>query len=350
MIDLRSDTVTRPTDGMRKAMYEAEVGDDVFGDDPTVIRLQERIADLLGKEAALFVPSGTMGNQLGLKVSTQPGDEVILERSSHIFNYETGAPGVISGVQLHVVDGDDGILRGSHVEAAIRPGAYWDVRSRLVCLENTLNKSGGIVYPLEKMHDVADVARRHGLSMHLDGARLWNASAATGIAERDYAAPFDTVSVCLSKGLGAPVGSVLAGSEELVAAARHYRKMLGGGMRQVGILAAAGLYALDVERQRLGEDHENALRLAERIADLSAFRIDVERVQTNIVMFDVVDGSVSDVLGQLKSEGILMVPFGSSTIRATTHRDVDLDQIDEVASVLQRTFGGRRYSATAHST
>lgn len=339
MIDLRSDTVTRPTDGMRKAMYDAEVGDDVFGEDPTVIRLQEQLADLLGKEAALFVPSGTMGNQLALKVLTRPGDEVILERSSHIFNYETGAPGVISGVQLHVIDGRRGIIRGADVERAIRPGNYWDAPSRLVCLENTLNKAGGIVYPLDAIQDVARAAGKHGLRLHLDGARLWNASAASGVSERAYAAPFDTVSVCLSKGLGAPIGSVLAGSDELITAARHYRKMLGGGMRQVGILAAAGLYALEFERPRLAEDHATARRLAEGIAEFSAFSIDLDGVQTNIVMFDVADGDASRVLHAFKKQGILMVPFGPSTIRATTHRDVTMKQIDEALYRMYRIYG-----------
>ncbi len=339
MVDLRSDTVTRPTDGMRRAMYEAEVGDDVFGEDPTVIRLQERVAELLGKEAALFVPSGTMGNQLGVKVLTRPGDEVILERSSHIFNYETGAPGVISGVQLHVIDGEAGILRGSDVEKALRPGNYWDPPSRLVCIENTLNKAGGLVYPLEAIEDVVRTARKYDLRLHLDGARLWNASAESGVAERKYAAPFDTVSVALSKGLGAPVGSVLAGSRELMSSARRYRKMLGGGMRQVGILAAAGLYALEFERPRLVEDHAKARRLAEGIAEFSAFTIDLERVQTNIVMFDAVTVTVASVLDRLREQGVLMVPFGPSTIRATTHRDVSIEQIDEALSVMHRIYG-----------
>lgn len=339
MVDLRSDTVTRPSAGMRKAMGEAEVGDDVFGEDPTVLRLQDRVAELLGKDAALFVPSGVMGNQLGIKVLTQAGDEVILDRSSHIFNYETAASAVISGVQLHVIDGERGVLRGADVEKAIRPRNYWDARSRLVCLENTLNKSGGTVYPLDAIVDVAETARLHGLKLHLDGARLWNASAASGVPEREYAAPFDTVSVCLSKGLGAPVGSVLAGTVDSMTAARHYRKMLGGGMRQVGILAAAGLYALEFERPRLADDHAKARRLAEGIAEISAFEIDLESVQTNIVMFDVVDGDVSGILERLRDEGVLMVPFGPRTIRATTHRDVDMEQIDLALSSMRRLCG-----------
>jgi threonine aldolase len=339
MIDLRSDTVTRPSEGMRRAMYEAEVGDDVFGEDPTVQRLQERIAAVLGKEAALFVPSGVMGNQLALKVHTQPGDEVIVERSSHIFNYESGAPGVLSGVQLHVLDGKRGVLSGAQVRRAVRPGFYWEARSRLVCLENTVNKPGGVVYPLEDIADIAAVVQEKGLRFHLDGARLWNASAASGIAEATYAAPFDTVSVCLSKGLGAPVGSLLAGSKEVIAEAHRYRKLFGGGMRQVGVLAAAGLYALQHHRDALAEDHVKARRLAEGIAAFPAFRVEPGLVETNIVVFDVVAGDAMPVLEALRAEGVLMVPFGPATIRATTHRDVSLGDVDRALLVMRRLYG-----------
>ncbi|RMH67451.1 MAG: aminotransferase class I/II-fold pyridoxal phosphate-dependent enzyme [Bacteroidetes bacterium] len=339
MIDLRSDTVTRPSEGMRRAMYEAEVGDDVFGEDPTVRRLQDRIAALLGKEAALFVPSGVMSNQIALKVHTRPGDEVIVERQSHLFNYESGAPGLLSGVQMNVLDGERGTLTGTQVAAAVRPGYYWEARSRLVWLENTINKAGGTIYPLERIEEVARVARAHHLALHLDGARLWNASAATGISEQAYAAPFDTVSVCLSKGLGAPIGSVLAGPADLMQEAHRYRKLFGGGMRQVGILAAAGLYALDHHRPALAEDHARARRLAEGIATLPAFRIDLDTVETNIVMFDVVDGEAAPVLEALKAEGVLMVPFGPATIRATTHRDVTHADIDHALAILTRLFG-----------
>lgn len=319
-------------------MYEAEVGDDVFGEDPTVVRLQERVANLLGKEAALFVPSGVMGNQLGIKVLTRPGDEVILERMSHIFNYETAAPAVLSGVQLHPVDGRNSVLYGTDIEAAVRPGNYWDPPSRLVCLENTLNRAGGKIYPLEAIQDVAQTARKYGLSLHLDGARLWNASAASGIAEHRFAEAFDTVSVCLSKALGAPIGSVLAGRSDLIESARHFRKMFGGGMRQVGILAAAGLYALEHERPRLAEDHLKARRLAEAICELDVFEVDIERVETNIVMFEVLHGDVGRVLEELRRESVLMVRFGPSTIRATTHRDVSMDEIDEVVAALHKLY------------
>ena len=339
MIDLRSDTVTRPTGGMRRAMYEAEVGDDVFGEDPTALRLQEAVAELLGKESALFVPSGVMGNQVALKVHTQPGDEVIVERKCHIFNYETGGAAALSGVQLHVLDGDRGVLTGAQVEAAVRPGVYWNSPTRLVCLENTVNKAGGVVYPLEAIRDVARVVAAHGLRFHLDGARLWNATAATGVAERDYAAPFDTVNVCFSKGLGAPVGSMLAGSRAAIEAARHYRKMFGGGMRQIGLLAAACLYAIEHERPRLAEDHVTARRLAEGIAELPAFRIDLTTVETNIVLFDVAAGDAAPVLAALQAEGVLMVPFGPATIRAITHRDVSTEDVDRALAVMRRLYG-----------
>jgi threonine aldolase len=324
---------------MRRAMYEAEVGDDVFGEDPTVKRLQEAVADLLGKEAALFVPSGVMGNQLALKVHTRPGDEVIVERGSHIFNYESGAAGLLSGAQLLPLEGTHGILKAEQVSAAIRPGHYWEPQSRLACLENTHNKAGGVIYPLGTIKAVAEAVRTQGLAFHLDGARLWNATAATGIPERNYAAPFDTVSVCLSKGLGAPVGSVLAGKQEHIEQAHRYRKLFGGGMRQVGILAAAGLHALEHHRPLLAEDHEKARVLAEGIAEFGAFHLDPQRVETNIVMFDVADGGATSVLEALRQEGVLMVPFSPTTIRATTHRDVSLEDIHTVLAVMNRLYG-----------
>ncbi len=325
---------------MRAAMLEAEVGDDVFGEDPTAIELQRRVANLLGKEDALFVPSGVMGNQLAIKVLTQPGDEVILERSSHVFNYETGAPGVLSGVQLHVVDGDGGVLTAEQIVSAIRPGAYWDTPSRLVCLENTINMAGGRIYPLETIRAAADAARRHGLHLHLDGARLWNATATSGIPERAYAEPFDTVSVCLSKGLGAPVGSLLAGPSDLIEAARHYRKMFGGGMRQIGMLAAAGMYALEHHRPYLADDHEKAHRFAEAVSEMEAFSIDLSSVDTNIVLFDVVDRSAASVVEALTRDHVYMVPFGPRTIRATMHRDVSMQEVDRAIHVVRRRFVG----------
>ncbi len=338
MIDLRSDTVTKPSKGMRQAMASAEVGDDVYGEDPTVNRLQTRVAELLGKEAALFVPSGVMANQLGIKVHTAPGDEVLVERQSHIFNYESGAPGLVCGVQLNVLDGERGLLTADEVEAAIRPGHYWEPRPALVCLENTVNKAGGVVYPLERLEAIAETAHARGLKAHLDGARLWNASAASGIAEEEYAAPFDAVWVALSKGLGAPVGSVLVGSEEDIRKARRYRKMLGGGMRQAGILAAAGLYAIEHHRPLLSEDHTRAKRLAEGIAALDAFALDPEKVETNIFMFDVKKGGAQPVVDALAESGVLLSVFGPQTIRATTHRDVSEEDIDAALAVFQKRY------------
>lgn len=317
-------------------MYEAEVGDDVFGEDPTVNRLQEEIADLLGKEAALFIPSGMMGNQLGIHVNTRPGDEVIVERSSHIFNYESGAAGGLSGVVLHVLDGDRGMITSEQLSAAIRHGYYWESRSRLLCLENTLNKAGGFVYPLERLQGLAQTARSHGLALHLDGARLWNASAASGVAEAEYAAPFDTVTVCLSKGLGAPVGSVFAASESAIEAGHRRRKMLGAGMRQVGVLAAAGLYALHNHRAQLADDHAKARRLARGLADMADLA--VQAPETNIVLFEVKTGNAPTFLDSLRKENVAMVPFGPRTIRATTHRDVTISDIDKALLRIRRVL------------
>lgn len=330
MIDLRSDTITRPTPEMRKAMYEAEVGDDVFGEDPTVRALETYFAELLGKEAALFVTSGTMGNQLAVKVHTQAADEVIVEAGCHIQNYESGAAGFLANVQLRSLQGVRGILTPTQVKEAIRPAYYWEPRTRLVCLENTHNKAGGVVYPLETIEAIGEVVKSNGLAFHLDGARLWNATAATGISEAVYAAPFDSVSVCLSKGLGAPVGSVLLGSAAFIKEAHRYRKMWGGGMRQAGSLAAAGLYAVRHHRQRLAEDHANAKRLAEGLAAFSCFSIDTNEVETNIVMFHTQTIPALDVLAKIQSLGVRMVPFGPYTIRATTHLDLTAADIEDV--------------------
>lgn len=334
-IDLRSDTVTRPSEGMRTAMYEAEVGDDVYGEDPTVNRLQERVADRLGKDAALFVPSGTMANQICLHVLTDPGDEVLLERGSHVFNYETGAAGLLSGVQLHPLPGDRGRLSPSQVKAAVRPEADVLPRSRVLSIENTANKAGGVVYSLERIQALAEVARAHDLSLHLDGARLWNAATALGVDEQTLVAPADMTWVALSKGLGAPVGSVVAGPVPLIDDARRARKQFGGGMRQAGILAAAGLYALDHHRPELARDHEKAQRLAEGLAACPPFSIDPGAVDTNIVMFEVPDDTADEIVDHLREQGVLLTVFGPSTIRATTHRDVSMEAIEEALDVLR---------------
>lgn len=339
MIDLRSDTVTRPTPGMRQALYDAEVGDDVFGEDPTVQRLQAAVAARLGKEAGLFVPSGTMGNQLALKTHTQPGDEVIVEHKAHIFMYEAGAPGLLSGIQMHLLHGDARhVLTAEQIEAAVRPAFYSMPQTRLVCLENTLG-AGGLVYPLENIQAIGKVAHRHGLSYHLDGARLWNATAASGIPEADYAAPFDSVSVCLSKGLGAPVGSVLVGSRAFIDEAHRYRKIFGGGMRQVGILAAAGLYALEHHRRRLAEDHAHARQLASTIAELPGFSVDLDRVETNMVFFDTPENQAQAVAQTLAEDGVRMIPIGPAAIRAVTHLDVSAADIDRACESFRRHFG-----------
>ena len=338
MIDLRSDTVTRPSEGMRRAMYEAEVGDDVYGEDPTVNRLQERVADRLGTEAALFVPSGTMANQICLHVLTDPGDEVILERGAHIFNYETGAAGLLSGLQLYPIDGDNGLLSPEQVEAAIRPDAVVAPRTRVVSVENTANKAGGVVYPLDRITAIAETARTHDLHLHLDGARLWNASAAHDVPEADYAAPFDLTWVALSKGLGAPVGSLVAGPEPLIDEARRVRKRFGGGMRQAGILAAAGLYALEHHRPHLADDHKKAQRLAETIAALPAFDLDVDAVETNIIIFEVTDGTAADVVETLGADDVMLTPFGPTTVRATTHRDVSMEQVETAAKIFEAHY------------
>ena len=338
MIDLRSDTVTRPSEGMRQAMYDADVGDDVYGEDPSVNRLQERIADRLGTEAALFVPSGTMANQICLHVLAAPGDEVILERGAHIFNYETGAAGLLSGLQLHPVTGENGLLKPQQIEAAVRPEADVAPHTSVVSVENTANKAGGVVYPLDRIQEIASTARSHDLKLHLDGARLWNASEAHDVPEKTYAEPFDLTWVALSKGLGAPVGSVIAGPAPLIRQARRTRKQFGGGMRQAGILAAAGLYALDHHRPTIAEDHRKARRLAEALDAAPAFEVDLDTVQTNIIIFHAKDRTAASVVDDLKAEGVLLTPFGPSTLRATTHRDVSMDDIETAAAVIRDQF------------
>ncbi len=276
IIDLRSDTVTRPSQEMRKAMYEAEVGDDVFREDPTVNKLEEYAANLLGKEAALFVSSGVMGNQICLNVLTNPGDEVICERDAHIFNYESGSPAAISGIQLLPVDGIKGVMSASDVEKYIRPtSAYYMPRSKVIAVENTHNRASGAIQPLDKIIELKKVAKKYNLLYHLDGARIWNASVETGISVKEYASHFDTISCCLSKGLGAPVGSIIAGSKEFIQEAFRVRKAWGGGMRQVGILAAAGLYALQNNFERLKEDHQKAKLLGEALNEIKNIEIDL---------------------------------------------------------------------------
>ena len=337
-IDLRSDTVTRPTPAMRAAMQAAEVGDDVFNEDPTVHRLQERVAALLGKEAALFVPSGTMSNQICVKAHTQPGDELICDANCHIYNYEAGGPAVLSGVTCRPIEGTYGILDVSQLEGKVRPVNEHLVRTRLVCLENTHNRGGGRIYPLDKVRAISAWARKHSLIMHLDGARLWNAVVATGIPPAEWCRYFDSVSVCFSKGLGAPVGSALAGPREFVAQCRFIRKRFGGGMRQAGVLAAAALYAIEHHIDRLAEDHANARVLARAIADTPGQRLDPPDVQTNIVYFHIDPGlgTASDLAAALRQRGVLVHPTGPQTIRACTHLDVTTDQVERAAEIIRQ--------------
>ncbi len=334
IIDLRSDTITVPTPAMRETMARAEVGDDVFGDDPTVNRLEERTAELLGKEAAVFVPSGTMGNQIAIRAHTEPGDEILVEANAHIYYYEAGAPAALSGVMCRCLPGDRGVFAAAALEAALRPPDQHFPRSRLVCLENTHNRGGGKVWPLEELRSVATTARRHELRLHLDGARLWNAAVASGIPEREYAAFFDSVNVCFSKGLGAPIGSAVVGTREFIARCRRFRKMLGGAMRQVGIIAAGALYALDHHRDRLAEDHANARRLAEGLAALPGAELRPGEVETNIVLFRVRRLKAAELAAQLAPRGVRVLALGPDRIRAVTHLNVSAADIERALAAM----------------
>lgn len=338
MIDLRSDTVTRPTAAMKAAMLAADVGDDVYGEDPSAVALQERVAAMLGKEAALFVSSGTMGNQLAIRCQTQPGDEVIVGEGAHPVFYESGAGPVLSGVQFAIA-GRGGLFTADEMEAEIKPVAYTSPRTSLVCVENSHNRGGGRIFPQDGVVAIAERARHHGLLLHLDGARLWNVHVATGISLAALAAPFDTVTVCFSKGMGAPVGSVLSGPRALIESARRFRKMWGGGMRQVGMLAAAALYALDHHVARLADDHVKARSLAERVAMTPGARVDVAGVQTNIVNVDLdhdVRGGADAVSREMRALGVLVNPSGGAArrLRAVLHLDVTHEGVARAALVL----------------
>ncbi len=344
MIDLRSDTVTVPTDGMRKAMARAEVGDDVYGEDPTVNRLQEMTATLLGKRAALFVPSGTMANQLAIRSQTQPGQEVIVESKSHIVRYEQGAAGALAGVQLHWVGGERGIITTEQVEAAIRPKDPHSISTALICLENTHNAGGGTIYPLSTIEKIRSVAVKHDIPMHLDGARLLNAVAATTLPPASYAQHFETVSLCLSKGLGAPVGSLLISSDlQLIDRARRYRRMYGGAMRQAGILAAAGIYALERHVARLKDDHDNAKRLARILQQIPSVNIMPQHVETNIVIFKLNNQqrTATEIVAALREHGVLVNAIGERSFRAVTHLNISAKQIDEAGAAFVRVLTDR---------
>lgn len=334
-IDLRSDTVTRPSPEMRAAIARAAVGDDIYGEDPTVNLLQKRVAELLGKETALFVPSGTMSNQLAVKVHTQPGQEVICEENCHIYNYEAGAPAFLSGVQMHPLTGEYGVLAPEAVAAAIRPANLHSPPTALICLENTHNRAGGTIYPLENIAGISRLTGQQGIRLHLDGARLLNAVVETGIPAKDYASYFDSVSLCFSKGLGAPVGSALAGKAEFIEKARKYRKIFGGGMRQAGILAAACLYALDHNVNRLKEDHANARLLAEGLKKVPGIFIDRKQVQTNMVMIYVRHSRYDSVSlsEEIRKRGLAANAVDRERIRAVTHLDITRDQILEAVDI-----------------
>jgi threonine aldolase len=332
-VNLRSDTQTRPSDGMRRAIASAEVADEQRGLDPTVNALQDRVAELLGQEAALFLPSGTMCNQIAIRLHTRPGDEVILERFSHPIIAEAGGPAAHSGVMMQPIDGQGGMFTGADVVRALRSvGDRYQPRSRLVCVEQTTNYGGGRVWPIEQIHDVLDVVEANALKAHLDGARLMNASVASGLPPADFASRFDSAWLDFTKGLGAPVGACLAGSHELIGEAWRFKQMMGGSMRQAGIVAAAGLYALDHNVERLVEDHVHARVLAEGIASIPGARIDPAGVETNIVIFEVDDPP--RVLDELVQRGVEMGPMGPGRIRAVTHLDITRSDVDTALSAL----------------
>ncbi len=342
VIDMRSDTVTRPGPEMRRAMAEAEVGDDVFEDDPTVNRLQEYAAELLGKEAALFCPSGTMTNQAALHALTQRGDEVFLHAQAHILFYEQGGAAVLSQLQLRCFDSADGTLDPDVMEEYVhRDDDVHFAPTRVVCLEDTHNHCGGVVYPLEGIRAVRAFCDRHGLRLHMDGARIWNAHVASGVPLRDIAAPCDTVSVCLSKSLGAPVGSLLVGDAPTIARARRARKMLGGGMRQAGVIAAAGLYALEHHIPRLADDHRRIRAMAERLARVPGLEVDLARVQTNMVYVGTrgTGRRAAEIVPLLAAEGLQALDEGVWTLRFVAHLDLDDADVEEATAIVERVAG-----------
>lgn len=339
IVDLRSDTFTRPNAAMRAAMAEAEVGDDVWGEDPSAKRLEARAAELLGKEASIFVPSGTMANQIALLLHCRPGDEVICGRGAHLRLYESGAGAAWAGVQFVEIGAADGTFDAGELEQAILPNDRNLPRTRLVAVEDTHNRGGGTVWARAAVDRIAAIARSRSLALHLDGARIWNAAIAGHRSESAIAAPFDTVSACFSKGLGAPAGSVLAGSAEAIERARRFRKMLGGGMRQVGILCAAALYALEANRARLAEDHANALRLATGLVGIAGVRIDPGRVRTNIVIAELEAVPARDLCARAAQAQVLLAPISATAIRAVTHLDVDRDGIDRAIRVIAEGLG-----------
>ncbi len=335
MIDLRSDTVTQPSDEMRTAIASAAVGDDVLGDDPTVIELERRTAEFLGKEAALYTPSGTMANQVAIRTLTQPGDEIICDETAHIYNYEAGAPAVMSGTIIKLLHGDRGIFTASDVESALRPKNVHFAPTKLVVVENTSNRGGGSVWPIDNIREIRELCDDRGIAIHLDGARLWNAAVASGISESEYARYFDTVSVCFSKGLGAPVGSALLGDAETIHRARRFRKMFGGGMRQAGLIAAGALFALERNRDRIADDHANAIRFAEAISRMPGIALDPATVETNIVIFAIDTMPAERLRIELQERGVRLLTTGPRTLRAVTNLMVSANDIETAISAME---------------
>jgi threonine aldolase len=340
VIDLRSDTATRPSKEMRKFMAEAEVGDEQIREDPTVNKLQDMVAELTGKEAALFLPSGTMCNGIGIKIHTQPGDKIILERNAHPFTSEAGGPALMSGVMTTLVDGDRGIFTSEDVRALVPPVSFHSAPTTLILFENTHNKGGGKVWPLETLNSAADTAHELGVATHMDGARLLNAVVATDIPARIWAEKMDTVWIDLSKGLGAPVGGVLAGTREMMEKARRYKHMFGGAMRQAGIIAAAGVYSLEHNVERMAEDHENARRLADGLSAIDGIEMVHDTIETNLVFFNVekTGKSAPDIAAALKEKGVLMGAQGATGFRAVTHLDVSMDDIETALTAMNEVI------------
>lgn len=338
MIDLRSDTVTTPTPEMRKVMSAAKVGDDVFGEDPTVNVLEQKVAQMFGFEAGLFVPSGTMANQLSVNVLTDPGDEILIDKTGHIFNYESTAAAHLSSVQLNILNGHKGKLSADLLADSVRGAHDWEPRTKVIAIENSTNKGGGCCYSDRELKEIRNFADEHELFVHLDGARIWNAMTTTKTDPSFYSTIADTVSVSFSKGLGAPVGSMFLSSVANISKARRMRKMWGGGMRQIGILAAAADYGIEHHYPLLKEDHRRALELAETIEKCKKLKIDIESVETNILIFDVNSGSAELALKQLEEQGVRLVPFGPQTLRATFHFQITDDDLQKVKEVFRSIF------------
>jgi threonine aldolase len=339
-IDLRSDTVTKPSPEMREAMYKAEVGDDVHGDDPTVNELERYVAELFEREASLYVPSGTMANQICLRANTNPGEELICERECHVVNYEVGGPVVHAGLLVNMITTERGMFTAEQVRENVREKSIHAPLTSIVALENTHNRHSGTILPQDEILRIRKVCDEFGLMLHLDGARIWNAHIATGKSLPELTAPFDSVSVCLSKGLGAPVGSMVIGSKEFIDICRRGRKLMGGGMRQAGIIAAGGLYAVQSNIPRLADDHANARYLAESLSELDVFEIDISRVETNIVAINLTGGETAQsIVPKLKLVGVWAVPFGPKRIRMATHLDVTREDCEDAVERVKKVFG-----------